>query len=127
MSKKLAAKASLIQLPPLAGEAAPAGATRRQQGGDARMKTAPGSMAAFMATQSAAVKEAESPLRERPEGLRRGAAGAHALTRRACARRAGRTGTSTRSSEAFAELKADIASAGTNVQPVSVRRRCRRC
>lgn len=119
MSKKLAAKASLIQLPPLASEAAPAGVERRE-GGDARMKTAPGSMAAFMATQSAAVKEADE-LRERLKAFD-GARPVRMLDPQSV--RPSRWANRHEHSfvdEAFAELKADIASAGTNVQPVSVR------
>ena len=60
MSKKLAAKASLIQLPPASSPAPP-------QHGEViehRVKTAPGSMAHFMVAQSSAVMEAED-LRER--------------------------------------------------------------
>lgn len=119
MSKKLAAKASLIQLPPLASEAAPAGVERRE-GGDARMKTAPGSMAAFIATQSAAVKEADE-LRERLKAFD-GARPVRMLDPQSV--RPSRWANRHEHSfvdEAFAELKADIASAGTNVQPVSVR------
>jgi ParB family chromosome partitioning protein len=62
MSKKLAAKAGLIQalnLPPVAAQRA-GGACA----GSARPKTAPGSMLQFMSSQSAAIKEAED-LKER--------------------------------------------------------------
>ena len=68
MSKKLAAKASLIQMPPVpspaAAAAAAVGAARHGEVMEHRPKTAPGSMAHFMASQSTAVREAEA-LRER--------------------------------------------------------------
>lgn len=139
MSKKLAAKASLIQLPPLpavspgparggpqpaaddAAAGAPAGATESGWTGSPRPKTAPGSMAHFMASQSVAIREAEV-LREK---LRQfdGAVPVLALDARLV--RASRW--ANRHPEAFADddfqaLKAEIASAGGNVQPASVRR-----
>ena len=119
MSKKLTAKASLIQLPaaPTAGVApSPAG----PEAADARPKTAPGSMARFMASQSAAVKEADE-LRAQLKNLE-GARPVRQLdpqTVRA-SRWANRHAHSF-ADAAFLELKADIAAAGTNVQPVSVR------
>jgi ParB family chromosome partitioning protein len=63
MSKKLAAKAGLIQalnLPPVAAQRAAAEPAPEA----ARPKTAPGSMLQFMSSQSAAIKEAED-LKER--------------------------------------------------------------
>lgn len=115
MSKKLAAKASLIQMPP-ALQAAPGA----REGDAARVKTAPGSMAHFMATQSVAVKEADE-LRERLKSFE-GARPVRALDARTVrpSRWANRHEHSY-ADAAFAELKAEIASAGTNVQPVSVR------
>lgn len=119
MSKKLAAKASLIQLPPApvngpaVAESAPIS--------ESKAKTAPGSMAHFMATQSAAVREAEE-LRERLKVFD-GALPVRSLDPQDVrpSRWANRHEDSFVDA-AFAELKADIASAGTNVQPVSVRR-----
>jgi ParB family transcriptional regulator, chromosome partitioning protein len=61
MSKKLAEKAGLIKLP----EAQVAAATShvaspaRQAVPEARARTAPGTMAAFLGTQSAAIREAD--------------------------------------------------------------------
>lgn len=119
MSKKLAAKASLIQVPaPLANsDIAP---SERRDGADARPKTAPGSMAIFMASQSAAVKEAEE-LRDKLRAFD-GAKPVRMLDPQAVrpSRWANRHEHSF-ADEAFAELKADIAAAGANVQPVSVR------
>lgn len=119
MSKKLAAKASLIQMPPPHAEPAE-GPGDRGELSEARAKTAPGSMAIFMASQSAAVKEAED-LRERLKAFD-GALPVRALDPQTVrpSRWANRHEHSF-SDAAFAELKADIASAGTNVQPVSVR------
>jgi ParB family chromosome partitioning protein len=119
MSKKLAAKASLIQMPPPHTEPVE-GSTERGDAGEARAKTAPGSLAIFMASQSASVKEAED-LRERLKAFE-GALPVRALDPQAVrpSRWANRHEHSF-SDAAFAELKADIASAGTNVQPVSVR------
>ena len=119
MSKKLAAKASLIQMPPANTEPVD-GFAERADAGEARAKTAPGSLAIFMASQSASVKEAED-LRERLKAFD-GALPVRALDPQAVrpSRWANRHEHSF-SDAAFAELKADIASAGTNVQPVSVR------
>lgn len=119
MSKKLAAKASLIQLPPAPPAAAP-GTAVRSDAPDARAKTAPGSMAHFMASQSVAVKEADE-LRERLKSFE-GARPVRPLDPRTVrpSRWANRHADSF-ADAAFAELKAEIASAGTNVQPISVR------
>lgn len=119
MSKKLAAKASLIQLPPV-----PTGGLAETEGttsAESRVKTAPGSMAHFMTTQSAAVKEADE-LRERLKTFD-GALPVRSVDPQSVrpSRWANRHEDSF-ADAAFAELKADIASAGTNVQPVSVRR-----
>lgn len=115
MSKKLAAKASLIQLPPAAG------AETFREGAETRAKTAPGTMAHFMASQSAAVKEADE-LRERLKAFE-GADPVLALdaSKVRPSRWANRHPASF-ADAAYAELKAEIASAGGNVQPVSVRR-----
>lgn len=115
MSKKLAAKASLIQLPP----AAPVETFREAP--EARAKTAPGTMAHFMASQSAAVKEADE-LRERLKAFD-GATPVLALdaARVRPSRWANRHEASF-ADAAYAELKAEIAQAGGNVQPASVRR-----
>jgi ParB family transcriptional regulator, chromosome partitioning protein len=60
MSKKLQAKAGMIQLPPAA---LPSGPVRPGEV-EARQKTAPGTMLHFMTSQSAAMQEAEE-LRDR--------------------------------------------------------------
>ncbi len=116
MSKKLAAKASLIQLPP----AATPSAVSASEPAELRVKTAPGSMAHFMASQSSAVKEAEE-LREKLRAFD-GAQPVRMLDPRQVrpSRWANRHEASF-SDGAFAELKAEIAAAGGNVQPVSVR------
>lgn len=116
MSKKLAAKALLIQVPPTsaAGGQAPA------EGVEHRPKTAPGSMAHFMASQSTAVREAEE-LRERLKAFD-GAEPVRLLDpRRVKASRWANRHEASFSDVAFEELKAEIAAAGVNVQPISVR------
>lgn len=126
MSKKLAAKASQIQLPPVAAPAAVpsaplvAATVPPAESGEPRAKTAPGSMALFMASQSAAVKEADE-LRARLKAFD-GALPVRRLDPQAVrpSRWANRHADSYRDA-AFEELKADIAAAGSNVQPVSVR------
>lgn len=119
MSKKLAAKASQIHLPPLLHSPA-APAVERSDHPEVRPKTAPGSMAAFMASQSVAVKEAEE-LRQQLRAFD-GAKPVRMLDPQTVqpSRWANRHEASF-GDAAFAELKADIASAGTNVQPISVR------
>lgn len=119
MSKKLAAKASLIQAPPApAAEVVTGG--ERPDTADARPKTAPGSMALFMASQSAAVKEAEE-LREKLKAFD-GTKPVRMLDPQMVrpSRWANRHEHSY-ADQAFGELKADIAAAGMNVQPISVR------
>lgn len=115
MSKKLAAKASLIHLPPV-GVSAGEGV----EVAEPRAKTAPGSMAHFMATQSSAVREADE-LRERLRAFD-GAKPVRALDPRDVrpSRWANRHADSL-ADAAFGALKAEIASAGGNVQPVKVR------
>lgn len=132
MSKKLAAKASLIQLPPLPsppGSAAPPGPVAAPHPAgpppsdavEVRAKTAPGSMAIFMASQSAAVKEAEE-LRQKLKSFD-GALPVRSLDPQSVrASRWANRHEHSFSDAAFAELKEDIASAGVNVQPVCVRR-----
>ena len=139
MSKKLAAKASLIQLPPfrtpppvpaapsvddqprelpVSPTGAPSAASAPNP--EARPKTAPGSMAVFMASQSAAVKEAEE-LKLKLRAFE-GAVPMKALNpRRIRASRWANRHANALADKAFEELKADIASSGTNVQPVCVR------
>lgn len=120
MSKKLAAKASLIQLPPAPPATAAGAPAARGDAPEARAKTAPGSMAHFMASQSVAVKEADE-LRERLRSFE-GANPVRPLDPATVrpSRWANRHADSF-ADAAFAELKAEIASAGTNVQPISVR------
>jgi ParB family chromosome partitioning protein len=132
MSKKLAAKASLIQLPPLpsptgsAVQPGPATVTNPagqppSDGVEVRAKTAPGSMAIFMASQSAAVKEAEE-LRQKLKAFE-GALPVRTLDPQSVrASRWANRHEHSFSDSAFAELKEDIASAGVNVQPICVRR-----
>jgi ParB family chromosome partitioning protein len=116
MSKKLAAKASLIQMPPAPTQVAaqPGEVTEH------RPKTAPGSMAHFMASQSVAVKEAED-LRDRLKAFD-GATPVRPLDPATVrpSRWANRHEASFLDA-AFEELKAEIEAAGGNVQPVSVR------
>ena len=126
MSKKLLAKASLIQMPPVTPAAEPAPtpaepAAERPEPREGRVKTAPGSMAHFMASQSSAMKEAED-LRERLRTFD-GAQPVRPLDPRTIkpSRWANRHEHSF-ADAAFEALKAEIASAGGNVQPASVRR-----
>ena len=119
MSKKLAAKASLIQAPPApASEVSTSG--ERPDTAGALPKTAPGSMALFMASQSAAVKEAEE-LREKLKAFD-GTKPVRMLDPQMVrpSRWANRHEHSY-ADQAFGDLKADIAAAGMNVQPISVR------
>ena len=113
MSKKLAAKAGLIQVPVVASGAAAAA-------DEARAKTAPGSMLQFLSTQSAAIKEADD-LRERLREFE-GATPVRSLDAASVrpSRWANRHEASFNDAE-FRELKAEIESAGGNVQPVKVR------
>lgn len=137
MAKKLLEKAGLIHLPPVlpmpaaalaaaAGTGRPAGLVGDAPGlgeGDAgRAKTAPGSMLQFMTAQSAAVREAES-LRERLAGFD-GAVPVRRLDPQAVRASAwtNRHEDSYRDA-AFLALKAEIAAAGGNVQPIKVRPR----
>jgi ParB family chromosome partitioning protein len=117
MSKKLAAKASMIQLPPVVAPKDEAVASDAAAG---RAKTAPGSMVHFMSSQSAAVKEAEA-LRERLQQFD-GARPVRALDPKTVrpSRWANRHADAY-ADPAFEELKAELASAGGNVQPVCVR------
>ncbi|RCW66274.1 ParB/RepB/Spo0J family partition protein [Pseudorhodoferax soli] len=151
MSKKLAAKASLIQLPPSlpstpaagpdaaralsssqadqvaahavapkADAALPSPAAPTVARSEARAKTAPGTMAVFMATQSAAVREADD-LRQKLKDFE-GALVVRALD----PRRIKPSRYANRHEDAFAdkefiELRNEISAAGTNVQPICVR------
>jgi ParB family chromosome partitioning protein len=115
MAKKLFEKAGLIQLPAVKQAGTTAEGTEA-----GRPKTAPGSMVQFLATQSAAVRDAES-LRERLAEFD-GAAPARRLDPKSirASKWANRHQASFEDAE-FAELKADIASAGGNVQAIKVR------
>lgn len=134
MSKKLAAKAGLIQMPPMpsaeslavgtpdapaSSDPAPTASTATAEGGG-RARTAPGSMLTFMHTQSSAVREAEE-LRDRVKAFE-GAEPVRRLdpTTVRPSRWANRHEQSFSSAE-FSALKAEIASAGGNVQPIKVR------
>lgn len=134
MSKKLTAKASLIQLPPLVpgtvghasnvsterGEAAHVSPSLQGRASERRVKTAPGSMAAFMVAQSAAINEAEE-LRDRLKELE-GSQPAKPLDPKQVrpSRWANRHAESM-GDAAFVTLRDDIASAAGNVQPICVR------
>jgi ParB family chromosome partitioning protein len=115
MSKKLAAKAGMIQLPPAVTPAA-----QGSVDSDSRQKTAPGTMLHFMTTQSAAMQEAEE-LRDRLRAFD-GAAPVRLLDPRTvqASKWANRHEASFFTAE-FAELKSEIAAAGGNVQPIRVR------
>lgn len=117
MSKKLAAKAGLIQLPPLSPSAPQAPTVASDA---ATPKTAPGSMLHFMVQQSSAVREAEE-LKERLQAFD-GATPVKSLDPRLIrpSRWANRHAAAFESSE-FAAFKEEIASAGGNVQPIRVR------
>ncbi len=117
MSKKLAAKAGLIQVPPVSPVAGNGASSAAE---DARAKTAPGSMLQFLSTQSAAIKEAED-LRERLRDFE-GAVPVRSLDPASVrpSRWANRHEASFADAE-FRELRAEIESAGGNVQPVKVR------
>ena len=120
MSKKLAAKASLIQLPP-AAPAKPAAPAEAAAGpADHRPKTAPGTMAHFMVSHSAVAAEVDE-LKERLRAYE-GAVPIRAIDARLvrASKWANRHADSF-SEAAFAELKAEIAAAGSNVQPIKVR------
>lgn len=124
MSKKLAEKAGLIKLPGdlLATSTKPVD-TAAGAGGvpDARARTAPGTMAAFLGTQSAAVKEAEE-LRQKVQQFD-GALPVRKLDPRQVksSRWANRSEASFATKD-FEDLKEEIRSAGGNVQPIKVRR-----
>lgn len=116
MSKKLAAKAGLIQalnLPPV-------GSARQEPMDVQRPKTAPGSMLQFMSGQSAAIKEADD-LRDRLKEFE-GASPVRLLDPETVhpSRWANRHEASFQGAD-FVELKAEIGSAGGNVQPIRVR------
>jgi ParB family chromosome partitioning protein len=116
MSKKLAAKASMIQMPPVLPQGNAAGAEFVEP----RAKTAPGTMAHFMTTQSSAVREADE-LRDRLKAFE-GASQVRALDPRTVrASRWSNRHADSFGDPAFIELRADIESAGGNVQPVKVR------
>jgi len=120
MAKKLLEKAGLIHLPPAPVRGSPEdGGLPTDQDG-AKAKTAPGSMLQFMTAQSAAVKEAES-LRERLAGFE-GALPVRRLDPATVrvSMWANRHEHSYQDA-GFLALKAEIAAAGGNVQPIKVR------
>lgn len=123
MSKKLAAKAGLIQALNLgvAGAApVPPRGVADAAGEAGRAKTAPGSMLQFMSNQSAAIKEAEE-LKERMRQFD-GATPVRLIdpARIRPSKWANRHEASFETAE-FSELKNEIESAGGNVQPIRVR------
>jgi ParB family chromosome partitioning protein len=117
MAKKLLEKAGLINLP---GAPRPALPDNPADADHAKAKTAPGSMLQFMTVQSAAVKEAEA-LRERLAGFD-GALPVRRLDP-ATVRVSSWANRHVDSFQdaAYLALKADIATAGGNVQPIKVR------
>ena len=117
MAKKLFEKAGLINLPAAPRPALPETAAEADA---SKAKTAPGSMLQFMTAQSAAVKEAES-LRERLAGFD-GALPVRRLDPSSVrvSAWANRHADSFQDA-AYLALKADIAAAGGNVQPIKVR------
>lgn len=120
MAKKLLEKAGLIHLPPAPARTALPDGLAGSELDASKAKTAPGSMLQFMTAQSAAVKEAES-LRERLSGFE------GALPTRKLPATAVRVSTwANRHDDSYQDadflaLKADIAAAGGNVQPIKVR------
>ena len=116
MAKKLFEKAGLINLPP----AVPRPATPAEPDAAGKAKTAPGSMMQFMTAQSAAIKEAET-LRERLASYE-GTLPARLLDpKRVRVSPWANRHQASFQDEAFALLKAEIGSAGGNVQPIKVR------
>jgi ParB family chromosome partitioning protein len=116
MSKKLAAKASMIQMPPVL----PPGSGAGPETIEPRAKTAPGTMAHFMTTQSSAVREADE-LRDRLKAFE-GASPVRALDPRTVRPSPwSNRHADSLADAAFVELRSDIESAGGNVQPVKVR------
>ena len=120
MAKKLLEKAGLIHLPPAPARSALPDGAGGTDADTSKAKTAPGSMLQFMTAQSAAVKEAEN-LRERLAGFE-GALPTRRLTPTAvrASAWANRHDDSYQDAD-FLALKADIAEAGGNVQPIKVR------
>jgi ParB family chromosome partitioning protein len=113
--KKLAAKAGLVQVPPMGGSSKAATPVD-----ETRPKTAPGSMLHFMSNQSAAIKEAED-LRDRLKSFD-GASPVRQLDPALIkpSKWANRHETAFDTPE-FQELKAEILAAGGNVQAIRVR------
>jgi ParB family chromosome partitioning protein len=120
MAKKLLEKAGLIHLPPAPARTPLPEGVRGSDADASKAKTAPGSMLQFMTAQSAAVKEAEA-LRERLAGFE------GALpTRRLDPATVRVSVWANRHDDSYQDagflaLKADIAAAGGNVQPIKVR------
>jgi len=122
MGKKLLEKAGLIGLPksPALPSALPTGTPDAGASEPLRAKTAPGTMLGFMTAQSAAIQEADQ-LRARLSDFD-GATPARRLDPQlvVASRWANRHARSYED-QAFAELRADIAAAGGNVQAIKVR------
>lgn len=142
MSKKLAAKASLIQLPPMRAHDSGTPVSTVQSAVDefrqatpaalspapgavpgtsvARPKTAPGSMAVFMGAQSAAIREAEE-LKSKLKSFD-GAVPVRALNpKRIRPSRWANRHEDGLSNIKFMALRSEIAAAGKNIQPIRVR------
>lgn len=120
MSKKLAAKAGLIQAIDITAAPPPAIRLERPEQQPPRPKTAPGSMLQFMSTQSAAIKEAEDlkdKLREFDGATPVRPLDPHQVLPSKWANRHADAFTN----PDFEELKQEIESAGGNVQPIRVR------
>lgn len=125
MSKKLAAKASLIQLPEL--DSVPAAVAMKSPDPattnvavEPRSRTAPGTMAHFMVAQSSAVSEAEE-LRQQLKAFEGAAAARHLDPRSIRPSRWANRHAASFEGETYAELRDEIASAGGNIQPIKVR------
>lgn len=123
MSKKLAEKAGLIKLPqaPAPAVAVPAAAQPLQAAPEARARTAPGTMAAFLGSQSAAMREADE-LRSKLHQFD-GALPARKLDpRQIKASRWANRSEASFATQDFADLKEEIRTAQGNVQAIKVRR-----
>lgn len=120
MAKKLLEKAGLIHLPAAVARSDGSETGSAADADAAKAKTAPGSMLQFMTAQSAAIKEAEA-LRERLAGF-----DGALPTRRLDPQTVRVSVWANRHDDSYQDagflaLKADIASAGGNVQPIKVR------
>lgn len=118
MSKKLAAKASMIQFP--GDSPAPAAAPPAEAPTEVRSRTAPGTMAHFLVAQSAVTGEVES-LRSELKKFD-GAVPTRKLDPKIIRRsRWANRHAAAFADQAYEDLKGEIESSGGNVQPIKVR------